>query len=154
MRENDTILAGEDSGGLSTGCHIPEKDGIFANLLILEAVSSSNKPLYELKDEILKFAGTEFLQDRVDIKLKSDEEKKALMEQFSQVTEICGHKIFDILKIDGVKFFFDKKDNNSSSWILMRESGTEPLLRFYIETGSKENLEKIKEFIKNKVATL
>ncbi len=54
MRENDTILAGEDSGGLSTGCHIPEKDGIFANLLILEAVSSSNKPLYELKDEIFK----------------------------------------------------------------------------------------------------
>ena len=73
------------------------------------------------------------------------------MEQFSQVTEICGHKIFDILKIDGVKFFFDKKDNNSSSWILMRESGTEPLLRFYIETGSKENLEKIKEFIKTKL---
>ncbi len=151
MRENETILAGEDSGGLSTGCHIPEKDGIFANLLILEAVSHYKKPLYELKNEILKFAGTEFLQDRVDIKLKNDEEKKALMKKFSKVSEICGHKVFDTLKIDGVKFFFDKKENGSSSWILMRESGTEPLLRFYVETDCKENLEKIKEFIKNNI---
>ncbi len=151
MRENKTILAGEDSGGLSTGCHIPEKDGIYANLLILEAVSHYKKPLCELKDEILKFAGTEFLQDRVDIKLKNDEEKKDLMEQFSKVSEICGHKVFDKSEIDGVKFFFDKKGSGSSSWILMRESGTEPLLRFYIETDTKENLEKIKEFIKKNI---
>lgn len=151
MRENDTILAGEDSGGLSTGCHIPEKDGIYANLLILEAVSHYKKPLCKLKDEILKFAGTKFLQDRVDIKLKNDKEKKALIEQFSKLTEICEHKVFDKSEIDGVKFFFDKKGNGSSSWILMRESGTEPLLRFYIETDTKENLEKIKEFIKKNI---
>ncbi len=146
MRKNDTILAGEDSGGLSTGCHIPEKDGIFANLLILEAVSYYKKPLYILENEITEFAQETFLQDRVDIKLKSDEEKKALIEKFSRVDEICGHKISNTLKIDGIKFFFDK-----ASWILMRESGTEPLLRFYIETTDKEKLDKIKEFIKNNI---
>ena len=75
MRENETILAGEDSGGLSTGGHIPEKDGIFANLLILETVCAAGKPLYTLKEEITKFAGKEFLQDRVDVKLKSEDEK-------------------------------------------------------------------------------
>ncbi len=146
MRKNETILAGEDSGGLSTGCHIPEKDGIYANLLILEAVSYYKKPLAQLKDEIIKFAGCEFLQDRVDIKLKTDEEKNALMEKFSKLNEICGYKVSEILKIDGVKFFFDE-----SSWILMRKSGTEPLLRFYIETSTKEKLNSIKEFIKNNV---
>jgi len=151
MRENETLLAGEDSGGLSTGCHIPEKDGIFANLLILEAVSSLKKPLYVLKQEALDFAGANFLQDRVDIKLKSDEEKRTLISKFEGLSEICGCKIDEILKIDGIKFFFAKQNNGSSSWILIRESGTEPLLRFYIETLDKNKLNKIKDFINSKI---
>lgn len=151
MRENETILAGEDSGGLSTGCHIPEKDGIFANLLILEAICALGKPLYVLKQEITEFAGKEFLQDRVDVKLKSENETKVLMEEFESLSDICGHRINEILKIDGVKFFFDKKEDGSQSWVLMRKSGTEPLLRFYIETTDDEKLQDIKKFIKNKV---
>ena len=146
MRENETILAGEDSGGLSTGGHIPEKDGIFANLLILETVCAAGKPLYTLKEEITKFAGKEFLQDRVDVKLKSEDETKALMKEFEGLRDICGHKISEILKLDGVKFFFDQ-----ASWILMRKSGTEPLLRFYIETTDDKKLSDIKKFIQSKI---
>jgi len=146
MRENETILAGEDSGGLSTGGHIPEKDGIFANLLILETVCAAGKPLYTLKEEITKFAGKEFLQDRVDVKLKSEDETKALMGKFENLSDICGYKINEILKLDGVKFFFDQ-----ASWILMRKSGTEPLLRFYIETTDDKKLSDIKKFIQSKI---
>ena len=147
MRENETILAGEDSGGLSTGKHIPEKDGIFANLLILEAVSALDKPLSALKKEAIEFAGKEFFQDRVDVKLKLNEEKKALIEKFSKMSEIAGFKISDTLKIDGVKFFLSDKNGNRTGWVLIRESGTEPLLRFYIETSNMENMELIKRFI-------
>ncbi len=147
MRENDTILAGEDSGGLSIGSHIPEKDGIFANLLILEAVCALNKPLYVLEDEIIQFTGQKFFQDRVDIRLKLNEEKKAITEKFSKMPEIAGFKISDTLKIDGVKFFLKKENGDSAGWILIRESGTEPLLRFYIETSDMKNMELIKGFI-------
>lgn len=165
MRKNETILAGEDSGGLSIGCHIPEKDGIFANLLILEAVCALKKPLCELKKEIINFAGKEFFQDRVDVKLKSNDEKTLMMEKFCKFNDIAGFKIKDTLKIDGVKFFLSSDvscaDTCNSAcnddigqnigWILIRESGTEPLLRFYIETDTIQNLDKIKDFVNKNV---
>ena len=94
-----------------------------------------NKPLYVLEDEIIQFAGQKFFQDRVDIRLKLNEEKKAITEKFSKMPEIAGFKISDTLKIDGVKFFLKKENGDSAGWILIRESGTEPLLRFYIETS-------------------
>lgn len=147
MRKTPAILAGEDSGGLSTGLHIPEKDGIFANLLILEAVCALKKPLFELKKEILEFAGQEFFQDRVDIKLKSDEEKNAVMEKFAKFNNIADFWVFETIKTDGVKFLLENKNSNSTGWVLMRKSGTEPLLRFYIETSNTDDIEKIKDFI-------
>lgn len=151
MRENETILAGEDSGGLSTGGHIPEKDGIFANLLILEAVSKLNKPLSVLKKEIIEFAGCEFYQDRVDIKLENDKQKKALIEKFAVFKEFFGFKVYETLKIDGIKFFLED-DRGSRGWVLIRESGTEPLLRFYIEMPSLDGIEMIKDFINKNAA--
>ena len=86
------------------------------------------------------------MQDRVDVKLKSEDETKALMGKFENLSDICGYKINEILKLDGVKFFFDE-----ASWILMRKSGTEPLLRFYIEASDEKKLQDIKEFIKSKI---
>ncbi len=153
MRENETILAGEDSGGLSIGRHIPEKDGIFANLLILEAVCALKKPLCELKKEIINFSGKEFFQDRVDVKLKSNDEKAALLERFCVFSDIAGFKISGTLNIDGIKFFLKdaKKEEQNVGWILIRESGTEPLLRFYIEADTVQNVDMIKDFVKKNV---
>lgn len=147
MRKTPTILAGEDSGGLSTGLHIPEKDGIFANLLILEAVCALKKPLSQLKKEILEFAGQEFFQSRVDIKLKSDEEKNTVMEKFVKFNNIAGFKVFETIKTDGVKFLLENENGSHVGWVLMRKSGTEPLLRFYIEASSSSCIEKIRDFI-------
>lgn len=144
MRECPAILAGEDSGGLSTGSHIPEKDGIYANLLILEMISTLQKPLCALRSELLEFAGVNFYCDRVDVKLEDKEQMCSLQQKFLQMFDIAGMQIYDVLKIDGAKFYLGEE---KLSWILMRPSGTEPLLRFYIESDSTETLDKIKEFI-------
>lgn len=143
MRANETILAGEDSGGLSTGEHIPEKDGLYANLLILEMMASEKKPLYRIKEDTINFAGCEFYTDRVDIKLDDDKKAIDLMVKFANMTKIANLEIKEKLSIDGVKIFLD----NGLSSLLIRKSGTEPLLRFYIESDSKEKLEEIKNFV-------
>lgn len=147
MRENETILAGEDSGGLSTGNHIPEKDGIYANLLILEMVSYKNKPLYQLADEIKQFAGCEFHTDRVDIELENDEQAKLTMFKFNLLDKVANLDVKEKITIDGIKILLD----NSLTSLLIRKSGTEPLLRFYIESDSIEKLEKIKVFVKENI---
>lgn len=148
MRKNDCIIAGEDSGGLSVGKHIPEKDGLFANLLILEMMASENKKLSELVVEIKEFANCEFYTDRVDVELQDDNEANCLMEKFDSFNKIASFCIKEKLKIDGVKLFLD----NGLSSLLIRKSGTEPLLRFYIESESAEKLENIKIFISENVA--
>ena len=145
MRKNKTILAGEDSGGLSIGEHIPEKDGLLANLLILEMMASENKSLKQLVKEIKEFASCEFYTDRVDIKLNDEKEADSLIEKYSKLNKIGDFEIKEILTIDGVKLFL----NNKLTTLLIRKSGTEPLLRFYIESEKIENIEKIKTILKD-----
>ena len=143
MRENKTLLAGEDSGGLSIGEHIPEKDGLLANLLIIEMLSYENKTLNQLIKELKEFAGCEFYTDRIDIKLSDDKEAEKLTEKFENFDTIASLNIKDKLTLDGIKLFLD--DGLTS--LLIRKSGTEPLLRFYIESDSMLRLETVKKFI-------
>ena len=143
MRENKTVLAGEDSGGLSVGNHIPEKDGIFANLLIIEMLAYKNKPLNVLVKELKEYLGYEFFVDRVDIKLKNSKYAQNLMEKFDNFNEISSYKIKNKLTIDGIKIFLD----DALTSLLIRKSGTEPLLRFYIESNETEKLNNIKKFV-------
>ena len=150
MRMNKTILAGEDSGGLSTGDYISEKDGIYANLLILEMVSKLNKPLYQLKEEILEFAGVHFVQDRVDVQLTDDRKKEEIINEIKFLENFANQKITKKSEIDGVKLYLEDEKTK----ILIRKSGTEPLLRFYIETDSNSKLNSIKEFIKGYIFIL
>jgi len=143
MRKNETILAGEDSGGLSTGEHIPEKDGIFANLLIIEMLAYENKTLNQLVNELKDYTQCEFYTDRIDIKLKDNEQTKNLEDKFKEFKDIAEFNIKNKLTIDGLKLFLD----NGLTSLLIRKSGTEPLLRFYIESDNFDKLNKIKEFI-------
>ena len=143
MREYNPIIAGEESGGLSIQGHIPEKDGILANLLILEAMSYSGKTLVEIRKELRNFVGCEFINTRVDKKLDNIEEVKSTIEKYSSLEEIAGMKISHKDYKDGVKLYLE----DGKSWVLVRPSGTEPLLRIYIETDSPEKIEKIKESV-------
>ena len=147
MRKDYAILAGEDSGGLSTGEHIPEKDGIYANLLILEMMASENKTLNQLVKELKEFANCEFFTDRVDVKLENENNANALMEKFNQMQNVADLEIKQKITLDGIKVFLD--DGLTS--LLIRKSGTEPLLRFYIESDLNEILEKVKAFVKANV---
>lgn len=146
MRISNAIIGGEESGGLSVQGHIPEKDGILANLLVLEAMAVKEMSLVELQKEIYEFAGKEFFNDRIDLHLQNQEQVTTAIEKTKNTTEVDGYKVIKTDLKDGVKLFLD----DNSSWILVRPSGTEPLLRIYFESDSKEKIEKLKEnFIKN-----
>lgn len=141
MRKFNPIIAGEESGGLSILGHIPEKDGILANLLILEAISYSGKTLVQLRDELSDFVGCEFINTRVDKRLENLEEVKTTLERYSVLEEVAGMKISHKDYKDGVKLYFE----DGKTWILVRPSGTEPLLRIYIESDSQEKIDLIKQ---------
>lgn len=142
MRKFNPIIGGEESGGLSIQGHIPEKDGILANLLIMETMAYENKSLVELQKDLYDFAGCRFYNDRIDKHLENIDEIKPLIEKYKQKTAIGNFKVDKIDTKDGVKLYFTDK----TSWILVRPSGTEPLLRIYFESDSPEKIEKLKEF--------
>ncbi len=143
MRNNDVLIAGEESGGLSIKGHIPEKDGIIANLLIMEMIVKSGKKLYELQQELYSELGRDFINDRVDLKLDSKEEQQQIIDKFKTFEKIGTYKIIDKNTMDGLKLLLD-----DGSWILIRKSGTEPLLRIYFESDKEEKIIELEKFVK------
>lgn len=145
MRLNEVIVGGEESGGLSILGHIPEKDGLIANLLILEAMADRNKTLVELQDEVYNLVGTKFYTDRIDLKKSDSDEIKKVLDLFKGLNSVGDFVITGIDLKDGVKLMFGE-----TTKILVRPSGTEPLLRIYFETDSIEKLEVLKQAV-NKI---
>lgn len=143
MRLNKVIIGGEESGGLSISGHIPEKDGLIANLLILEAMASTGKTLAELQKEIQEIGG-KFYTDRIDLKKSDSEEIKSVLDMFKSFEKIGKFEITQKDLKDGVKIMLGE-----SSKILVRPSGTEPLLRIYFESNSQEKLSDLKDKINN-----
>lgn len=143
MRMFDPIIGGEESGGLSIQGHIPEKDGILANLLILEVMGAKNKSLVELQKELHDLVQAKFFNERIDLKLENQEQIKISLEKAKNIEAINDFKVIKADTKDGVKIYL----NDNASWILIRPSGTEPLLRIYFESDSLEKIEKLKKFI-------
>lgn len=144
MRKYNPIIAGEESGGLSIQGHIPEKDGILANLLVLEAMAYENKTMTQLQRDLEQFVGCKFHNTRVDKKLDNQDEVKPVLEKFSKLDSVISQKIIKKDFQDGVKLYLE----DGTTWILVRPSGTEPLLRIYIESDSLDKIEQIKTFVK------
>lgn len=143
MRNNNVLIAGEESGGLSIKGHIPEKDGIIANLLIIEMLAKSGKKLYELQYELYSSLGRDFINDRVDLKLASKDEQQKIIDKFKTYENIGEYKITNKNTMDGLKLLLD-----DGSWILIRKSGTEPLLRIYFESDKEEKITELETIVK------
>ncbi|MFN8674151.1 MAG: phosphoglucomutase/phosphomannomutase family protein [Candidatus Sericytochromatia bacterium] len=146
MRETDVVIGGEESGGLSILGHIPEKDGVLADLLIVEMMAYENKSLSQIWEDLVNEIGYAPNNKRLDLHL-NDEHKKYVMNLFRNNTpqELAGLKLTGVKTIDGVKMLFE----DTNSWVLVRPSGTEPLIRVYIETDSVEKLARFEEEITN-----
>ena len=129
MRAENVLIGGEESGGVSVRGHIPEKDGILANLLLIEMIAYEGKPLSQIWRDLLAEAGLAFIYRRADLRL-SMPIQKALMDYLSAnpFSAIGKEKVVRIGKADGFKFYLEDKN-----WILVRPSGTEPLIRLYFE---------------------
>jgi phosphomannomutase len=130
MLEHDILMGGEESGGLGVKGHIPERDGILMGLLLLEAMAMSGKGLRQLLDETMDEIG-HFHYHRVDLAIDNDA-KEALIARLKddRIDTVAGRTVAEKNFRDGFKFIFA-----DGSWLLVRPSGTEPVLRLYSEAG-------------------
>jgi len=133
-------MGGEESGGLSIQNHIPEKDGIIACLLALEMIAYEEKPLSQIRQELKKAFGT-FFSSRKDLHLESNAQKMELMDFFREMPGFAGYEFTEKWTMDGYGYLLQTEDSNS--WVLARSSGTEPLVRIYLESTSKEIFDKM-----------
>jgi len=139
INEDKIIIGGEESAGLSIKGHYPEKDGILACLLAAEAVSVRRKSLTEQLNAIYGRVG-KLESGRIGVRLTPEVAEKLKDKLAQEPTEFAGRKIERINRIDGVKLLFADE-----SWMLMRPSGTEPMVRIYAESEDKDDLEVLLE---------
>lgn len=148
MIEEPSLLGGEESGGIAVSTHIPERDGIWMGLILWEYMVKTNKKLSELIEEIYDLIGS-FAMERYDLKvaesLKASIIEKCKNQEYSNFGDLV---VQDTETIDGYKFIL-----SSDSWVMIRPSGTEPLLRVYGQSSSYEEtisiLDRTKEAILN-----
>lgn len=131
MFEEKGLMGGEESGGIGIAINSMERDGIFCNLMLLEMMCIRDESLQKLVNELFKDVGPHF-QIRNDIPLSPD--RKVEIRDFEK---IGSYRVVEIEEIDGKKYRFD-----TGGWLLIRPSGTEPLIRIYSEASSREEAEK------------
>jgi alpha-D-glucose phosphate-specific phosphoglucomutase len=139
MAKEPILIGGEESGGLTVHGHVPEKDGILACLLMAEVVATEGKTLSAvLKGLYQQYGG--FYSDRLNLKLK-DGLKEVMTTRLKDnpPSQIAGQKVAEIVRKDGTKFILE-----SGEWLMVRFSGTEPLMRCYVEARSPEGLDKLR----------
>ncbi|GFE70523.1 phosphoglucomutase/phosphomannomutase family protein [Chroococcus sp. FPU101] len=137
MLTTPVLIGGEESGGVGYGTHIPERDALLSALYVLEAVVESGKDLSTLYTQQQEKAGFDSAYDRIDLPLASMEVRARLLESLlnEPLKEIAGRSVIDCLTVDGYKFRLADQ-----SWLLIRFSGTEPVLRLYCEAPTIEQV--------------
>lgn len=137
MISTQVLLGGEESGGIGYGTHIPERDALLSALYLLEAIAESGMDLSQLYQRLQEQVGYTSVYDRIDLHLAGMDERSRLLNQLQTQppTEINGQAVVDCLTIDGYKFRLA-----DGSWLLIRFSGTEPVLRLYCEASTPEQV--------------
>ena len=138
MLNDDVLVGGEESGGISVSGYLPERDGIWMALILLQFMAESGKTLDEIIDEIYRITQP-FACQRRDITIPREKRSRIMDMCSSGSIESFGDmKVIRHEFLDGFKFFFSENE-----WVMIRPSGTEPLLRTYAEGPTREQAEKI-----------
>ena len=142
MIKEKIFIGGEESGGVGFGDFMPERDALYAAMILLNGIAEKSKYLYETLDQIQENFGPSFYR-RIDVKFPNQSEKEILEKYIKNniPSKICGYTVMNVSNIDGIKL---RMDNNF--WLLFRFSGTEPLLRLYCEAKSENDLNEVLEW--------
>lgn len=137
MLGGDVLIGGEESGGISIKGHIPEGDGILMGLLLLEIMADAGAPLADIVADLQKQYGPT-CYERTDFHLKAPVPKQEMVQRLceSAPPTMAGQTVRDCLTFDGIKFVMA-----DDSWLLIRPSGTEPVLRVYAEAPTRDAVE-------------
>lgn len=137
MLEAEVLIGGEESGGVGYGHHIPERDALLSALYVLEAMVKFNADLSDIYKDLQQQTNFTSAYDRIDLHLSGMDARAALLDRLESapLTEIAGQKVVDCLAIDGYKFRLE-----DGRWLLIRFSGTEPVLRLYCEAQTMEQV--------------
>ncbi len=150
MRREPTVLAAEESGGMSILGHIPEKDGILATLMMAEVLAVTGKSLTTLWQEVQTLVGKHYYYNRLDLHMDGSVKEKFIA-TFADpsLREIAGYKVARVDKTEGTKVYLD-----NGAWILARPSGTEAMCRVYMEANDETVLKKISQGLEVIVAKI
>jgi len=140
MTTRDILMGGEESGGIGITSYLPERDGVYSGLLILEIMARKQQTLSGLVQELFDEYGN-FFYRRIDLHV-SEEKKAAIVNSASRgdISTIAGSPVTSFDDLDGYKYHFE------GGWLLIRPSGTEPVLRLYCEADSPEKVDKALTF--------
>jgi phosphomannomutase len=152
MLEREIVMGGEESGGIGFQRHLPERDGLLNALMLANVMAQEGKTLGQLVADLQAEYG-EHQYGRIDLTIPDDVKNGAIARARALKTGdpvFAGMKILRQENLDGVKFYLDNpeaatKPNAAETWLLLRASGTEPLLRIYTESCSKESVAKLLE---------
>ncbi|HYA61662.1 MAG TPA: phosphoglucomutase/phosphomannomutase family protein [Candidatus Sulfotelmatobacter sp.] len=139
IREDKIAFGGEESAGLTIRGHIPEKDGILAGLLVAEMTAARGASLGEQIRAMFKKLGREFHPIRENLHLSDEQKANTIRKVAVDASTLLGRKVVSVDRTDGAKFLFE-----DGSWILVRLSGTEPIVRLYVEAESAAATEKLR----------
>ena len=138
MLKDDILLGAEESGGIGVKGHIPERDGVLNSLLFLESIITAGKPPSELlRDLHQEFGEFHFGRRDLHMPVTSGQELVANLAAHTPET-LTGDKVTEVQTTDGTKLIFDDE-----SWLLFRQSGTEPMLRIYAEATSVDKMQRL-----------
>jgi phosphomannomutase len=137
MLSSEVLVGGEESGGVGFGMHLPERDALFAALLLIEALVEGGVPLGERLDSLQARCGGATAYDRLDLRLPDMASRRRLEELLAATppASVAGLPVQEVIRTDGVKLRL-----GPGHWLMLRFSGTEPLLRLYCEAPSEERV--------------
>jgi phosphomannomutase len=149
IESEDIILAVEESGGFGIRGHIPDRDGSLAALVACEALAYERKPVRDVLADIFALAGGERFYDRLDIRLTADQRAR-LSDRLPELSPdiIAGQKVAEINRLDGSKYI-----RTDGTWVMLRLSGTEPLVRIYAEGMGQADVRALLEAGRSLVTT-